>query len=258
MPLNSVDACLKSICARIHAAASRRSEIIERHVGWIHHELLSEYHTRILDIGCGPGLYTGRLSGLGHECTGIDYSPASIAYARSQAAKESLNCTYICEDIRKAEFGSDYGLAMLIFGELNVFRPADAKNILEKAWHSIDSGGILLLEPHTFAGIQVKGERRVSWYSAKRGLFSDEPHLCLQENFWDSTIRAATTRYIVIDAATAKVTRYAQSFQAYTDAEYCSLWVESGFEDVKFFPSLTGEEYESQGGLLAVVARKRV
>jgi predicted TPR repeat methyltransferase len=37
---------------------------------------------RILDLGCGPGLYTQRLASLGHTCVGIDISPASIAYAR--------------------------------------------------------------------------------------------------------------------------------------------------------------------------------
>ncbi|MCH8206924.1 MAG: class I SAM-dependent methyltransferase [Chloroflexi bacterium] len=226
-------------------------------MSWIHQELLSEHPTRILDLGCGPGLYTSRLSSLGHECTGIDYSPASIAYARSQANKEGLSCTYICEDMRRAEYGSDHGLAMLIFGELNVFRPADARSILERACHSLDGDGVLLLEPHTFEGIQAKGENAASWYSAKRGLFCDEPYLCLQENFWDSATHTATTRYLVIDAAGGDVTRYAQSLQAYTDAEYHSLLEGCGFEEATFLPSLTGEGDETESGLFAIVARKR-
>ncbi|HOJ15222.1 MAG TPA: class I SAM-dependent methyltransferase, partial [Deltaproteobacteria bacterium] len=37
---------------------------------------------RILDLGCGPGLYTKRLSDAGYDVTGMDYSRRSIAYAK--------------------------------------------------------------------------------------------------------------------------------------------------------------------------------
>ena len=63
-----------------HDMASRRAELIDRHVAWIHQELLGGQPSRVLDLGCGPGLYSSRLARLGHTCTGVDYSPASIAY----------------------------------------------------------------------------------------------------------------------------------------------------------------------------------
>lgn len=72
---------------------------------------------------CGPGLYSTRLARLGHTCVGIDFSPASIRYARETAEREELACTFRHEDIRSADYGSGYNLAMLIFGEINVFCP---------------------------------------------------------------------------------------------------------------------------------------
>ena len=57
-----------------HDAASRRFARIDRQVAWIHRELLEGTPTRVLDLGCGPGLYTSRLARLGHECVGIDFS----------------------------------------------------------------------------------------------------------------------------------------------------------------------------------------
>ena len=56
-----------------HDAASRRFDRIDRHVAWIHRELLEGVPTRVLDLGCGPGLYTSRLARLEHECVGIDF-----------------------------------------------------------------------------------------------------------------------------------------------------------------------------------------
>ena len=48
--------------------ASRRFEIIDKHVAWIHENVLSGKASKVLDLGCGPGLYTSRLARLGHEC----------------------------------------------------------------------------------------------------------------------------------------------------------------------------------------------
>jgi 2-polyprenyl-3-methyl-5-hydroxy-6-metoxy-1,4-benzoquinol methylase len=77
--------------------------------------------TAILDLGCGPGLYTSRLARLGHTCTGIDFGPAAIAYARTAAAEGQLDCSYRLEDLRSAAFGGDFGLVMCVFGEIYVF-----------------------------------------------------------------------------------------------------------------------------------------
>ena len=56
---------------------------LERHVEWVHRELLGGSPSRVLDLGCGPGLYTDRLAALGHECVagpiGRSGRPARIA-----------------------------------------------------------------------------------------------------------------------------------------------------------------------------------
>ena len=124
---------LKEHLSQRHDAASRRFEKIEKQVDWIHHKLLLGRSTKILDLCCGPGLYANRLAKLGHNCVGIDYSPASITYAKNTANKESLDCTYLHQDIRTAEYGMGFGLVMLIYGEFNVFKPNDTREILQRA-----------------------------------------------------------------------------------------------------------------------------
>lgn len=237
-----------------HDAASRRFEKIDQHISWINEEVLSDQCTKILDLGCGPGLYSNRLARMGNKCIGIDYSPASIEYAREQAKKDNLDCTYLHQDIRKADYGAGFGLAMLIYGEFNVFSPADIRPILKKANAALVSDGLLLLEPHKFS--VIKDMAGTLWYSAKDGLFSNVAYICLKESIWDEESKTTTTRYFVVDASTREVTRYAQSFQAYTDEEYRSALEECGFGNIKFFPSLTGVEDESQRSLFAVVAQK--
>ena len=249
---------LKEHLSQEHDAASRRFEIIDRHIGWIHEQVLERNPTRILDLGCGPGLYTSRLAKLGHSCVGIDFSPASIAYAREQAENEHLDCSYVQQDIRTAEYGNEFGLVMSIFGEFNVFRPGEARDILEKAYFALVPGGFLLIEPHTFEVVLKIGQRSCSWYSTENGLFSDKPHLCLQENFWDPEENVAIERFYVIDAVTGEVTRHSATTQAYTDEEYQSLLAECGFDKIEFFTSLDGGTNGSGEDLIAILSQKGV
>lgn len=232
-----------------HDAASRRSAIIDQQIGWIHGHVLAKQSARILDLGCGPGLYLSRLAALGHDCTGIDFSPASIAFAQAQQPR----CRYIHSDIRQADYGSGYDLVMLIFGEFNTFNPEDARLILRKAHAALKPTGRIVLEPHTYDAVREIGEQPASWYSSQSGLFSEQPHFVLQESFWEAPV--ATERYFIVDAATATVTRYACSMQAYHEADYAALLSECGFSSTSFYPSLAGHA-AVQPQLLCVIANK--
>lgn len=239
-----------------HDAASRRAATLDRHVAWIHGALLGGRPSRILDLGCGPGLYSSRLARLGHQCVGIDYSPASIAYARAEAEAHGLACRYELADLREADMGGGFDLAMLIFGELNVFRPAHATTLLARIHGALSAGGILLLEAHTFAAVRAIGAEPPTWMSAVSGLFSSAPHLRLSERFWHAEAGVATTRYHIVDATSGAVTRYAQSFQAYTEEEYIALLRQCDFTEVALLPALTGEPVAEQTDLLVIVARR--
>jgi SAM-dependent methyltransferase len=246
---------LKEHLSQEHDAASRRFATIDRHVDWIHASLLDRKPASILDLACGPGFYSERLARLGHTCRGMDYSPASIEYAITTAKRERLACSYVCQDLRQAEFPDKNRLAMLIYGEFNVFRPAEAAMILDKAWKALEPEGILLLEPHPYRVVKGLGEEPSAWYSSQGGLFCEHPHIVLQENFWDSEVHVATIRYYVIDAHSGQVNRYAQSMQAYEDDEYRALLSIHGFEGVELLSGLLGED--SPQGLMAIVARKK-
>ena len=108
---------------------------------------------------------------------------------------------------------------MMIYGQFNVFPRHRGMEILSKAHAALAPGGCLLLELQSAAQVQKDGEKGPSWYSAPSGLFSDTPHLVLQENFWDAEEAASTTRFLVIDAQTASVSGYALSNEAYTEED---------------------------------------
>lgn len=239
-----------------HDLASRKFEIIDAHVAWIHDYLLEGRAARILDLGCGPGFYTSRLAHRGHLCLGIDFSPASIRHARQQARSDHLSCTYVHQDVRKAEFGSGFDLAMFLYGELNVFRPTDAQAILEKTAGALAPNGRLLLEPHQFSAVERIGTAPCHWHTAEAGLFAETPHLWLQENTWHQTSKTAVTRFFVIDAATGDVQQLTQTMQAYTDQDYRRMLNEAGFTDIEFAHASEAFGEVHRDNLQLITARK--
>lgn len=228
---------LREHLSQEHDAASRRAAKIRQQVGWIQRRWLPSTNARILDLGCGPGLYAAHLAERGHSVVGIDFSPASIAYALEQGL---AGCQFILGDLRQVGFGAGYDLAMFIFGEFNVFRPLEARQILEKAHAALKPGGKILLEVSTFDAVEQLGNQPSTWYSAESGLFSERPHLCLMETFWDEDQAVATERFFIVDAETSAVTRYAASTCAYEEDQLTDLLESVGFQQVNVFPSLTG------------------
>jgi 2-polyprenyl-3-methyl-5-hydroxy-6-metoxy-1,4-benzoquinol methylase len=259
---------LKEHLNQDHDLASRRMEKIRQHVDWLAQDVLE--HTglsggtqaRILDLGCGPGLYCQLLARLGHTCTGIDFSPASIEYALQQAAAEGLSIDYRLDDLRMADYGPDgtYDMVMLIYGELNVFKPADARKILLKAFAALKPGGRMVLEPSRLENVIAIGKEPSSWWSSTQGLFGDQPHVVLTESFWDKDTQTATKRFFRVDASTATMSRFASTQQAYTKAEYASLLAACGFSDMVFTPGLgiPASADDTGGQFWGIIAHKRL
>ncbi len=216
-----------------HDLASRRLTIIDEQVQWIDRKILKGQRAKILDLGCGPGFYTGRYTARGHVCTGMDFSPASIAYAR----EHHPGSEYVLGDILKLDYGSDYDLVTLIYGECNAFAPEDAERIVDKAYAALKPGGKLLLEVHQAEFIYRIGHEPPSWYTAEKGLFSDKPYLCLTEAKYEGD--HAITFHYVYAADSSEMQQYANMLQGYTDDEYRRLL--GAFKQVLFYPSLTGK-----------------
>ena len=224
-----------------HDLASRRPSLIDQQVDWLHKEVLDGEPTRILDLGCGPGLYAVRLARLGHEVTGIDFSPASLEYARQLSAGSEANCKFISGDLRTTDYPANLGLAMQIFGELNVFRREEAASIVRLCVDSLAPSGKVVFEVDRPETTRSFAEAPAAWRTEKSGLFSDKPHLFLHESFWNEEHKTTVVRYWVIDAESGEVTRHAQTFAAYEANEYIHLLESAGLEDVRLISDYPSE-----------------
>jgi len=142
-----------------HDMASRRSSVIERHVETLHGIIGGP--TSVVDLGCGPGLYTAALASRGHTCLGIDIGPASIAHANENSGER---CAHVLGDARTSDPGTGHGLAMMLFGQIDTFSPDDGALILHRMRGALRDDGVIVLEVHDTAHVATVGRSGTSWW----------------------------------------------------------------------------------------------
>ncbi|BCV56408.1 hypothetical protein TUM17384_03530 [Shewanella algae] len=233
IPWNDADfsqRMLENHLSQEHDWASRKLAVIERQVDWLCSQLAPG--AKVLDLGCGPGFYTQLLAKRGFCCTGVDFSPASIAYAQQQAQAAGLDIDYQLLDVRSYRPTKKFDFIMMTFGELNVFSAADAKSLLKDCANWLTPNGKLLVEVHSFDEVKRQGQAKPSWQRHSQGLFLDAPHLLLTEHAWDEALQTSSTLFWVIEE-NGKVTRFGSRMQAWQDGEYLQLLNECGFNKIQ-------------------------
>ena len=235
--------------------ASRRPAATNKLVQFIHHHLLGNKTTTILDLGCGPGLYSHGLAEFGHRCTGVDKSPAAIEYANHIATEKNLNCNFIQANFIESELDNGYGFAMLTFGDFNSLLRKDGKTLIQKVFHSLNPGGIFLLEGLTIESVREIGEREPGWLIFESGMFSDKPYLYLDKYVFNEAENSASAHYFILNSA-GVIDHYRQNYIGYSDDEYQHLLLDAGFESVEFYRDFAPGSHDFADDLQMIVARK--
>lgn len=218
-----------------HDMASRRVAWIDKQVAWIHGTILHGQTSRILDLGCGPGFYVQRLATLGHRCLGIDFGPASIEYA-NQNKSDTSRCEFVLGDIRQVGFEGPYDLAMILFGELNVFSPEEAALIICKAHASLAPSGRLIIEIQTRDAVEQSGRAETTESSYEKGLFSDKPHRCRTESQWLDEQQVAVQVFQVTEVDTGDTRTFRSTTKAWSDEDLQALFSDAGFGETSRCP----------------------
>jgi SAM-dependent methyltransferase len=244
--------------------ASRSPAVIRAHVDWLLELLSAEpppgaRPRHLLDLACGPGLYALALARAGLRVTGIDFSPAAVAHARSETAAAGLDGVEILEaDLTALPAGllaslAPIDIATFWFGELASLTPPELRGLLGALAPAVAPGGLLVLESQPWD--LFPRDEGTSWEACERSVFLDHPHLWLQEWSWDEDARAEITVHWLIDGRTGEIQRHAQTHQAYTDEELAGLLAGAGFDEPRFFPPITGVDERFEFPL--IVARRR-
>ncbi|WP_058301145.1 class I SAM-dependent methyltransferase [Gorillibacterium timonense] len=236
-------------------AASRNLQTIDRSAAWIHRDICQENTSlKILDLGCGPGLYTNRLAELGYEVTGIDFSARSIRHAKEQAAETGLSVRYLNEDYLSCLLPDSYDLILMIYCDFGVFDEEERRAILGKVHAALAPNGKFLFDMFQPVRYRNHSDSR-SWYVENGGFWRKDPYLCLESSSWDEKAGIHLDSYTILEEGRS-VETYHLWDKTYIPDELTSLLQQNGFGKAEFYGDVTGSPYRNESDTLCAVASR--
>ncbi len=240
-----------------HGAASRTQPELAAQLKWLWQKLALQPGHTVYDITCGPGLYAVPLAQRGCHVTGVDFSPASIRYARELARQNEVasRCAFVEQDIREADFaGANFDAALFLYGQLAVFPRDEASLLLKRVAEALGKNGRLLIE--LLNPDHVDKTDSSWWYTDDTGLWGAAPFLHLGERFWDETEKASTERYHILHLETGKLDQISLSDQTYAISDMRAMLKQAGFTHVAVYHAWDGLPLYDAEEWLVYVATK--
>lgn len=233
-------------------SASRKYDDITRSVDWIAKTFYTKEKNLLLDLGCGPGLYTELFCKAGFNVTGVDLSARSIAYATEHARTNNLPITYLCKDYLGLDYENAFDVITLIYCDFGVLSPEDRRSLLHKMRKAMKPNGRLILDAFTPCAFANFLEHRTIQY-ADQGYWHTKPYMCIQSNYTYPESRNYLEQYIVVtqdNCACYNIWNQAFDTQSLTQELH-----DAGFKDIDFYDDVTGKALTGTCDTICVVAK---
>lgn len=139
-------------------------------------------NARILDLCCGTGQLSQKISALGYRVTGIDGSSAMLKYARENAPRVE----FIQDDARSFTLPIKFHAAVSVFDSLNhIMSLKELKSVFSHVYAVLQNGGLFLCDLNTEPGYLYE-------WSGSHFTIVEEDHVCVVENTYNARRRIAT------------------------------------------------------------------
>lgn len=246
------------LAARLDAdsdGASRKLSTIQKSVEWICELTPNPKNKRLLDLGCGPGIYSELLHDKGFSVTGIDFSKRSIDCAKDRARKTKREIEYRYQNYLDINYENEFDVAILIYLDFGVLSPHNRTVLLAKIYKALKNDGILILDAlnkpylESFDEIQtVSFERSGFWTAA--------PHVIIQKNYFYSETNNTLERYLIITEDSCD--RYNIWNQIYSDETFTKEIITQGFNLISLYDDVCGKTFTGKEETLCGAFQKIV
>jgi SAM-dependent methyltransferase len=177
---------------------------------------------RVLDLCAGNGRHAVAMALRGYRVTGIDIGPGAVSLARETAKNLGLSVDFRLLDVKNISFEDAFDAAYLTCGGFSDFSPADGAAILSLLERAIAPGGKLVVEFASKDDAPRADDRTWRYVQAERSLYTDGPHLQLDERTYDEETGASTLRTFVVSSNGA-VSEFSRCTQYYDDNQMREL-----------------------------------
>lgn len=234
-------------------SATRNIRFVKNSVDWIAAYLPPADYPHLLDLGCGPGIYTEQFYKKGYEVAGMDFSERSLCYARSSAQKNKYKINYIQGDYTEVDFCACYELITLIYCDFGVLSKTTRQKLLKKIFNALRPNGVFLFDVFTpLRYADVKESKQ--WSIEEKGFWREERCLTLQSFYRYEEDHTFLNQYVTV---TDKDVSYYNVWEhTFTLEELSRDLTDAGFKEIKAFGDVNGKKYEITGDTICIVAKK--
>ena len=234
--------------------SSRNRNFIDRSVKWIISRFGVNETSEIADFGCGPGLYTERLSEQGAIVTGIDFSKNSIEYAKQAAARKDLEISYVLMNYLDFDTPDSFDLIIMIMCDFCALSPDQRKTMLSKFYSLLKPEGSVLLDVYSLNSFKRKEESATYELNQLNGFWSPDDYYCFVNTFKYDKEKVILDKYTVIEKA-QKRTVY-NWLQYFSKDSLRKEFEDSGFKVEETYSDVAGKAFTSESTEIAIVAKK--
>ena len=179
---------------------SRKLSTITKTANWILGTQKEMVKLNILDLGCGPGLYSEIFAKKGHNVTGIDISKNSIEYAKKSAFDKKLDITYCNANYLNIDLETDkYDLVILIYTDLGVLIPKERDILLNLIYRVLKKGGTFIFDVLKDNELEKRTSPK-SWEAVISGFWKASPYIALSESFLYEQQKVILFQHIIVDS----------------------------------------------------------
>lgn len=228
--------------------ASRKQESISKITDFILKQ--SKPKSRLLDLGCGPGLYTSLLKDKGYNVTGIDFNKASIEYADNQ--RKDIN--YIFGNYIQEYPHGKYDTIIMIYCDLGTHSDNNRDKLLKNIYDSLDDNGVFIFDIFTEELIKDKQEGKNWDYASMGGFWDKNEYLLLSQTFHFPENNAFAYQYNLLTKSGSK--HFIVWDRYYSEEEITIILKKTGFSKVTIYKNILENNSFTSNSEMFVVAEK--
>lgn len=233
-------------------SATRKHSFVQESVDWIAHMCNPQERSKLLDLGCGPGIYGEMFCKASFNVTGIDFSKRSIKYAIKNAIVNQMQINYLYQNYLDINYEDDFDIVTIIYCDFGVSPPAARQLLLKKIRKALKKDGILILDGYTKHHFDDFLEGKSVEYHGN-GFWCENPYICIQCNYLYQDTQNYLEQYVVITQNDCQCYNvWNQVFSA--DSLACELKA-AGFENVALFDNVCGKPLSNTSKTICAVAK---
>jgi len=201
---------------------------------------------RILDLACGHGRHSLRMSELGVDVSGVDMNASFIKIAKESALKRNLEIEFILEDILKLNYLSNFDAAILLYNSFGFFNKSDSEVLINLISKSLKIGGRLLLD--------VKNKEVLLNKKSSNSITEKGADLMIDRLSFDSKSGIVTNKRIYIKDEKRYDTPF--SMQLYNYSELKEMLTKNHLKITNEYGNWKGEKLNRDSNRIILVVEK--